>query len=201
MQKVYGVDGLLVVTPYYNKCTQEGLVKHYEEVAKEVKVPIIVYSVKSRTGVNIEPNTCLELSRIPNIVAIKEASGDLSQIAEIAHLCGNDLHIYSGNDDQTLPILSIGGIGVISVLSNLTPKMTSQMVHSFLKGNIEEARKIQLESIPLIKALFKEVNPIPVKAALNIAGFNFGTPRLPLTECTENTKELLKKEMKKYRII
>lgn len=201
MQKVCGADGLLIVTPYYNKCTQDGLVKHYEAIAKEVSIPIIVYSVKSRTGVNIEPATCLKLSKVPNIVAIKEASGDLSQIAEIAHLCGNDLYIYSGNDDQILPILSLGGIGVISVLSNLAPKMTSQMVHNFLEGNIEKARKAQLESIPFIKALFKEVNPIPVKAALNIAGFNFGMPRLPLTECTDKTKELLKTEMKKLGII
>ena len=201
MQRVCGVDGLLIVTPYYNKCTQDGLVKHYEEIAKEVNIPIIVYSVKSRTGVNIEPATCLKLSKVPNIVAIKEASGDISQIAEIANLCEDNLYIYSGNDDQILPVLSLGGIGVISVLSNLAPRKTSEMVHNFLNGNIEEARRTQLESIPFIKALFKEVNPIPVKAALNIAGYNFGIPRLPLTECTDKTKELLEDEMKKLRII
>lgn len=201
MQKACGVDGLLIVTPYYNKCTQDGLVKHYEEIAKEVNIPIIVYSVKSRTGVNIEPATCLKLSKVPNIVAIKEASGDISQIAEIANLCGDNLYIYSGNDDQTLPVLSLGGIGLISVLSNLAPRKTSEMVHNFLNGKIEEARKSQLESIPFIKALFKEVNPIPVKAALNITGYNFGKPRLPLTECTDKTKDILENEMKKLGII
>ena len=201
MQKVYGADGLLVVTPYYNKCTQEGLIKHYETIASSVSLPIIIYSVKSRTGVNIEPKTCLELSKISNIVAIKEASGDLSQVAKIAHLCRDNLQIYSGNDDQVLPILSLGGIGVISVLSNIAPKRTSKMVHDFLNGNIENARKTQLDSIPLVSALFSEVNPIPVKAALNIMGYNYGTPRLPLTEITDNTKETLKNEMKKFDII
>ena len=196
-----GADGLLLVTPYYNKCTQAGLVKHYETIAKSVSIPIIVYSVKSRTGVNIEPSTCLELSKIPNIVAIKEASGDLSQIAKIANLCGNDLYIYSGNDDQVLPILSLGGIGVISVLSNVAPKRTTKMVHDFLDGRIEEARKAQIEFIPLISALFAEVNPIPVKMALNIMGYDFGIPRLPLTECTDKTKVLLTNEMKKLNII
>ncbi len=196
-----GADGLLLVTPYYNKCTQEGLVKHYEEIAKSVSLPIIVYSVKSRTGVNIEPNTCLKLSKIENIVAIKEASGDLSQIAKIANLCKDELYIYSGNDDQVLPILSLGGIGVISVLSNVAPRKTTKMVHDFLEGRIEDARKVQIEAIPLISALFAEVNPIPVKAALNIMGYNYGTPRLPLTECTDKTKEVLKEEMKKFGII
>ncbi len=196
-----GADGLLIVTPYYNKCTQEGLVKHYKAIAESVTLPIIVYSVKSRTGVNIEPKTCLELSKIPNIVAIKEASGDLSQIAKIASLCKNDLYIYSGNDDQTLPILSLGGIGVISVLSNIMPKETSNMVHNFLDGNIEDARKFQLDAIPLVGSLFAEVNPIPVKSALNLMGYNFGVPRLPLTEITEKTKELLSSEMRKMNLI
>ena len=196
-----GADGLLVVTPYYNKATQKGLVAHYSAIAESVKIPIIVYSVPSRTGVNITPETCLELSKIPNIVAIKEASGNLSQIAEIAHLCEENLHIYSGNDDQVLPILSLGGLGVISVLSNIAPKKTSKMVHDFLNGNIEEARKVQLNSLPLIKALFSEVNPIPVKEALNIMGYNYGTPRLPLTPLTEKNREILINEMKKFGVI
>lgn len=196
-----GADGLLVVTPYYNKATQSGLVAHFKAIAESVKIPIIVYSVPSRTGVNITPETCLELSKIPNIVAIKEASGNLSQIASIAHLCGDNLHIYSGNDDQVLPILSLGGLGVISVLSNIAPKKTSKMVHDFLDGNIEEARKIQLDSIPLVSALFAEVNPIPVKEALNIMGYNYGTPRLPLTPLTEKNRETLIKEMKNFGVI
>ena len=196
-----GADGLLVVTPYYNKATQKGLVAHYSAIAESVKIPIIVYSVPSRTGVNITPETCLALSNIPNIVAIKEASGNLSQIAEIAHLCEENLHIYSGNDDQVLPILSLGGLGVISVLSNIAPKKTSKMVHDFLNGNIEEARKVQLNSLPLIKALFSEVNPIPVKEALNIMGYNYGTPRLPLTPLTEKNREILINEMKKFGVI
>lgn len=196
-----GADGLLVVTPYYNKATQKGLVAHFKAVAESVSLPIIVYSVPSRTGVNIAPETCLELSKIPNIVAIKEASGNLSQIANIAHLCGDNLHIYSGNDDQVLPILSLGGLGVISVLSNIAPKKTSKMVHDFLDGNIEEARKVQLDSIPLINALFSEVNPIPVKEALNIMGYNYGKPRLPLTPLTEKNRGILIQEMKKFGVI
>ena len=196
-----GADGLLIVTPYYNKATQDGLIAHYEAIAKSVDVPIIVYSVPSRTGVNILPETCLKFSKIPNIVAIKEASGNLSQIANIANLCKDELIIYSGNDDQTLPILSLGGLGVISVLSNIAPKQTSKMVHDFIDGNIEEARKFQLDSIPLINALFSEVNPIPVKEALNIMGYDFGVPRLPLTKLTEKNREILINEMKKMKLI
>lgn len=187
-----GVDGLLLVTPYYNKTTQKGLIAHYTAIAKEVSLPIILYSVQSRTGVNIAPETCLELSKIDNIVAIKEASGDLSQIAKIAHLCGDNLHIYSGNDDQILPILSLGGLGVISVLSNVKPKYTHEMIQNFFDGNIIEATKMQLDAIPLINALFAEVNPIPVKAALNIIGYDFGEPRLPLIPASDGVKEKLK---------
>lgn len=187
-----GVDGLLLVTPYYNKTTQKGLIAHYTAIAKEVSLPIILYSVPSRTGVNIAPETCLELSKIDNIVAIKEASGDLSQIAKIAHLCGDNLTIYSGNDDQIVPILSLGGLGVISVLSNVKPKLTHDIVQNFLDGNIKEATKLQLDSIPLINTLFAEVNPIPVKAALNIIGYNFGEPRLPLIPASDGVKERLK---------
>ena len=187
-----GVDGLLLVTPYYNKTTQKGLIAHYTAIAKEVSLPIILYSVPSRTGVNIAPETCLELSKIDNIVAIKEASGDLSQISKIAHLCGDNLHIYSGNDDQILPILSLGGLGVISVLSNVKPKYTHEMIQNFFDGNIKEATKMQLDAIPLINTLFAEVNPIPVKAALNIQGYDFGEPRLPLIPASDRVKEKLK---------
>ena len=192
-----GVDGLLIVTPYYNKCTQKGLVEHYKVIAQSVSLPIILYSVPSRTGVNIEPKTCLELSKIENIVAIKEASGNISQVAEIAHLCGDDLHIYSGNDDQILPILSLGGLGVISVLSNVKPEYTHNIVQNFFDGDIQKATKMQLDALPLIKALFSEVNPIPVKAALNIQGYNFGTPRLPLTPMTAEKMVVLKQALNK----
>ncbi len=167
-----GVDGLLIVTPYYNKTTQKGLISHYTEIAKNTSLPIILYNVPSRTGLNIEPSTCLELSKIENIVAIKEASGNISQIAEIKFLCKDDLQIYSGNDDQILPILSIGGIGVISVLSNILPKYTHEITRNFFDNNISKSRIMQLEAIPLIKSLFSEVNPIPVKSALNSIGFD-----------------------------
>lgn len=190
-----GVDGALVVTPYYNKTTQVGLIAHYSAISKETNLPIILYSVPSRTGVNILPSTCVELSKIPNIVAIKEASGNLSQIAEISHLCGENLHIYSGNDDQITPILAVGGIGVISVLSNIAPKYTHNITQNFFNGNISEAVKLQLNAIPLIKALFSEVNPIPVKEACNILGFGGGTPRLPLISLSDTNKEILKKEL------
>lgn len=199
MVEKLGVDGLLIVTPYYNKCNQKGLIEHYKEIAKNVNLPIILYSVPSRTGVNIEPQTCLELSKVENIVAIKEASGNLSQVAEIAHLCGDDLNIYSGNDDQVLPVLSLGGLGVISVLSNVMPEYTHNMVQSFFDGNIKNAIKMQLDAIPLINALFSEVNPIPVKAALNILGYNFGIPRLPLTKMDEEKEIVLKNELLKLQ--
>lgn len=180
-----GVDGVLVVTPYYNKTTQTGLITHYKQIASNINIPIILYNVPSRTGLNINPETCLELSKIPNIVAIKEASGNLSQVVQIAHLCGDNLHIYSGNDDQAIPICSLGGLGVISVLSNIEPEYTHNMVWSFLNSEIDIAKKMQLDAIPLINALFSEVNPIPVKAALNEIGFNFGVPRLPLVEMSK----------------
>lgn len=193
-----GVNGLLIVTPYYNKTTQKGLIAHYEKISKNTSLPIIMYNVPSRTGVNIQPQTCLELSKIDNIVAIKEASGNISQIAEICSLCGNNLLIYSGNDDQILPILSLGGIGVISVLSNIYPKYTHQLTKAFFDGNISTARKMQLKAIPLIKELFCEVNPIPIKSALNYIGFKFGIPRLPLITMDEKFRENLINEIKKF---
>ena len=196
-----GADGALIVTPYYNKTTQEGLVAHYKAIAEETKLPIILYSVPSRTGVNILPETAKKLSEIENIVAIKEASGNISQIAEIASLCKENLNIYSGNDDQIIPILSLGGIGVISVLSNIAPKFTHEMVQDFFDGNTKESMKKQLQSIKLIKALFSEVNPIPVKAALNMMGYNYGIPRLPLVEMTANKKEILRDEMGKMGLL
>lgn len=175
-----GANAVLVVTPYYNKTSQTGLIAHYKAIADSISIPIILYNVPSRTGLNINPETCWELSKIDNIVAIKEASGNLSQVAQIAHLCGDNLHIYSGNDDQTIPICSLGGLGVISVLSNIKPKFTHDMVWNFLNGNIESAKQMQLDAIPLINELFSDVNPIPVKAYLNKIGFDFGNPRLPL---------------------
>lgn len=190
-----GVDGLLAVTPYYNKTTQEGLILHYSLIANNTDLPIILYNVPSRTGVNILPNTYFELSKIKNIVAIKEANGDISSIIKTKHLCGDELNIYSGNDDQILPVLSVGGIGVISVLSNIKPRYTANMVQSYFDGKLKEATKMQLNSIDLINNLFKEVNPIPVKAALNIIGFDFGKPRLPLVECSEQLKKLLKENL------
>lgn len=194
-------DGALIVTPYYNKTTQEGLIAHYKAIAKETNLPIILYNVPSRTGVNILPKTCQELSKLKNIVAIKEASGNLSQVTEIANLCGDELNIYSGNDDQILPVLSVGGIGVISVLSNIMPEFTHTMVEDFLDGNLQKAKKAQITAIPLIKALFSEVNPIPVKAALNLLGYDCGMPRMPLLEMSKQNQEILKKEMDKMKIV
>lgn len=191
-----GADAALIVTPYYNKTTQNGLVKHYERIAENTNLPIILYNVPSRTGLNIEPNTCKELSKIKNIVAIKEASGNMSQVAKIASLCGNELNIYSGNDDQILPILSLGGIGVISALSNIKPQFVHNMVEEFINCNLKEAIKRQIEVIELINLLFCEVNPIPVKAALNSIGFNFGEPRLPLVKMSDDNLQRLMKVLK-----
>lgn len=191
-----GANGILVVTPYYNKTTQRGLIAHYKAIAESVSLPIILYNVPSRTGVNIEPQTCLELSKIDNIVAIKEASGNISQVAQISNLCGDNLYIYSGNDDQIVPICSLGGIGVISVLSNIKPKFVHDMVYDFLDENIDKARKMQLNVLPLINSLFSEVNPIPVKYALNELGFNFSVPRLPLVEFSDTNKKVLRQYLK-----
>ena len=196
-----GADGILVVTPYYNKTTQAGLIEHYKTIAEAVTVPIIMYSVPSRTGVNINPETCLELSKIKNIVAIKEASGNLSQVAKIASLCRDNLDIYSGNDDQIVPILSLGGKGVISVLSNVMPRYTHDMTQKFFDGKIREATQMQLDAIDLIDALFSEVNPIPVKYALNLMGYNYGKPRLPLVELSAKNQERMRVAMKNHNLI
>lgn len=183
------------------KQLKNGLIAHYKAIAESVTIPIILYNVPSRTGLNILPKTCLELSKINNIVAIKEASGNISQVAEIANLCKDNLAIYSGNDDQILPVLSLGGFGVISVLSNLIPKDVHNITENFFNGNIKEAIRLQLNTLNLISALFSEVNPIPVKAAYNMMGFNAGIPRLPLIEMSKTEKENLKSEMLNYGII
>ncbi len=196
-----GVDGLLIVTPYYNKTTQKGLVEYYKAMAGSVELPIIMYSVAGRTGLNIAPSTVKELSGVDNIVAIKEASGNISQVAQIAALCGESIDIYSGNDDQILPILSLGGKGVISVLANVAPRVTHDMVMKFLGGDTEGAKELQLKSIDLINGLFIEVNPIPVKAALNMMGMNAGGYRAPLTTMTETNYKILEKAMKSYGLI
>ena len=176
----FGADGLLLVTPYYNKATQKGLVQHFTTVANAVRLPIILYNVPSRTGCNIQPETAVELAKnVENIVAIKEASGNISQIAKLAQLADGCIDIYSGNDDQIVPILSLGGIGVISVLSNVAPKQTHDIVQLYLDGKVKESRELQLKALPLADALFCEVNPIPVKAALNLMGKNAGTLRGP----------------------
>lgn len=196
-----GVDGLLLITPYYNKTNSKGLFKHYEAINNEVSTPIILYNVPSRTGVNISPNELLELSKLKNIVAIKEASGNISQIAEMKALCKDTIDIYSGNDDQIIPIMSLGGKGVISVLANIYPKSVHDMAYNYLNGDINKALNLQLNSISLIKILFKETNPIPVKTALNLMGKNVGGFRLPLYEMDNNNLILLKETLKKYDLI
>lgn len=196
-----GVDGLLIVTPYYNKTTQKGLVEHYKLIASNTSLPIILYSVPSRTGLNIDPNTCLELSKVKNIVAIKEASGNLSQVAKIKALCGDNLEIYSGNDDQILPILSLGGIGVISVLSNIFPQYVHNMIKNYFDGKNVLATNMQIKCIDLVSSLFCEVNPIPIKEALNIMGYNYGIPRLPLIKMTDEGRERLKKSIDDFKLI
>ena len=191
-----GADGLLLVTPYYNKATQGGLIAHYSAIAQSTKLPCIVYNVPSRTGTTVQPKTMMEIAkRNPNVTAIKEASGNFSAIAELAHLSDGMIDIYSGNDDQVVPLCALGGVGVISVLANVAPQQTHDMVQYCLDGNFAEAAKIQLAAQPLISALFCEVNPIPVKAALNMQGFNVGSPRLPLTEMEPAHKEILRKAM------
>ena len=197
-----GVDGLLVVTPFYNKATQEGVIEHYKMIAQSVDLPIIMYNVPSRTGCNILPETAARLAdEVENIVGIKEASGDISQIAKLAACVKGKLDIYSGNDDQVIPILSLGGIGVISVLSNVVPQDAHDMVIEYLNGNIKKALELQLKYLDLIHALFCEVNPIPVKWAVNQMGYQAGGLRLPLTELSAAHQELLEREMKKAGVL
>ena len=195
-----GADAMLLVTPYYNKATQKGLIESFTAVADVSRKPVILYNVPSRTGCNITPATAKELSKHPNIAGIKEASGNISQVAEIAQLCGDDLDIYSGNDDQILPVLSLGGKGVISVLSNLLPKRADMICKNYFAGNTSEALKEQLELLPLINALFSEVNPIPVKAAMAAMGFGDNELRLPLTPIEREHGEKLFALMKEQGI-
>ena len=191
-----GADGLLLVSPYYNKATQKGLIAHYTAIANSVKLPIILYNIAGRTGINIEPKTLLYLAEnVENIVAVKEASGNISQIADIAAMTRGKLDIYSGNDDQITPIMALGGIGVISVLSNIAPRYTHDLAMSYLEGDVQKSCEMQLKALPLVRALFSEVNPIPVKAAMNLMGKEVGPLRMPLTEMEEGHKEALKQAM------
>ena len=196
-----GADALLAVTPYYNKCTQKGLIDYYTKIAESVSIPIIMYNVPGRTGVNILPQTAVKLAReVKNIVAIKEASGNIGQVVKLASIAKGCIDIYSGNDDQVVPLLALGGIGVISVLSNVAPENTHDMVMSYLEGDVKKSMQLQLEAVELIDALFCEVNPIPVKTALNLMGRNVGPLRSPLTQMDEANVERLKKAMVNYGI-
>ena len=197
-----GADGLLIVTPYYNKASQKGLIRHYTQIAESVSLPIIMYNVPSHTGVNILPETAAYLAKnVKNIVGIKEASGSLSQIAKTMHLAGDDLEVYSGDDDQTIAICSLGGYGVISVLANVAPRYTHDMVMEFLEGDRKKGAKMQLDAIPLISALFCEVNPIPVKDAMNMMGKEVGPLRMPLCEMEDANRERLRKELEAFGLL
>ena len=197
----HGADGLLVVTPYYNKCTQAGLYAHYEAIAKEAKAPIIMYSVASRTGCNIAPETAAKLVKnVDGIVGIKEASGNISQIAKIMQLTDGNIDLYSGNDDQIVPILSLGGKGVISVLSNVAPQETHDICARFFAGDVKGSLDLQLKALPLIEKLFCEVNPIPVKKAMQLMGMDCGPLRMPLTEMTEANAAALAQAMREFGI-
>lgn len=198
----YGADGLLVVSPYYNKATQEGLVKHFTAVANSVKLPILLYNVPSRTGCNILPETIVKLVKnVDNIVGVKEASGNISQVAKLMELAEGQVDLYSGNDDQIVPVMSLGGIGVISVLSNIAPKETHDIVAKYLEGDTKGSLELQLKYLSVIDALFKEVNPIPVKKALNLMGMNVGSLRMPLTDMSEANTAILEAEMKKAGLL
>ncbi len=190
-----GADAFLMVTPYYNKTSQNGLIAHYNYIADRVNKPIILYNVPSRTGVSVKPETYKELSKHPNIVAVKEANGDLSSVAQTKYLCGDDLDIYSGNDDQIVPMMSLGGIGVISVLSNLNPGLVHEICDLCLKGDFETAGKLQVKHIGLINALFSDVNPVPVKEAMNLIGMQAGPCRLPLYPMNDSTRQNLKAKL------
>lgn len=197
----YGADGLLLVTPYYNKATQAGLIAHYTAVAKEAKAPIIMYSVASRTGCNIEPATVAALVKdVDNIVGIKEASGNISQVAKIMEMTDGKVDLYSGNDDQIVPLLSLGGVGVISVLSNVAPQETHDICERFFKGDIAGSRELQLRALPLVEQLFCEVNPIPVKRAMALMGMDCGPLRMPLTQISAEHEKALSKAMRDFGI-
>lgn len=196
-----GVDGLLVITPYYNKTNAEGLIMHFKAINDAVKTPIILYNVPSRTNMNITPQTLLKLTELNNVVAIKEASGDMSQIAKMKALCGDKIDIYSGNDDQIIPILSLGGIGVISVAANIIPKTVHDMCDLYLNGDCFKATKLQLDYLELINNLFIETNPIPVKTAMNVMGMNVGELRLPLYKMNDKNEETLVQTLKKYNLV
>ena len=197
----YGVDGVLLVSPYYNKATQKGLIAHFTKIANSIKIPVVLYNIQSRTGVNMTPETIAYLAKnVENIVAVKEASGNISQIAKVAQLCGDSIDIYSGNDDQIVPILSLGGKGVISVLSNVAPKETHDIVAKFLDGDVAGSLELQLRAIPLVEKLFCEVNPIPVKAALNMLGWEVGPLRMPLSEMEEEHQKELKAAMDAFGV-
>lgn len=196
-----GADALLIVTPYYNKTTQQGLIKHYSAIAEKVSSPIIAYNVPGRTGVNILPKTLKVMADIPNIVAVKEASGNMAQVVSVIKECGDKLDVYSGCDEINVPIMSMGGKGAISVLANIAPKQTHQMLAHALNGNYPAAANMQAEALDLIDALFCEVNPIPVKEAMNILGFNAGSPRLPLCDMSDANREVLRNAMKNYGLI
>jgi len=193
-----GADGVLVVTPYYNKTTQRGLIAHFKAIAESITLPIIMYNVPGRTGLNMTAKTAFELSKVPNIVAIKEASGNFSQIAEIAELCGDNLYIYSGNDDQIIPMMALGAKGVISVLANVIPNDVHIMAKSFLSGELQKAKDIQLKSLNLTNTLFSEVNPIPVKEAIRQLGFDVGKCRLPLVDMDETGQINISEALQNY---
>ena len=198
----YGADGLLLVTPYYNKATQNGLIQHFTAIANSVSIPIILYNVPGRTGCNILPETAVKLAKnVKNIVGIKEASGNISQVAKLMQLADGCIDLYSGNDDQIVPLLSLGGKGVISVLSNVAPRQTHDIVAKFMEGDVKGSCELQLKAIPLVDALFCEVNPIPVKAAMNIQGKNVGLPRLPLTDMEPQNKERMRKALEDFGVL
>lgn len=193
-----GADGLLVITPYYNKTSKKGLVEHFKAIAESVKLPIMLYNVPGRTGMNLEPSVLYSLKDIENIVSVKEASGNISQIAAIKALCGDRFDIYSGNDDQIIPILSLGGAGVVSVAANIMPKEFHDMCHLYLEGKHSEALKLQLDTLNLTNSLFIETNPIPIKTAMNLLGYKVGNLRLPLTSMEDKNLEILRNELKAY---
>lgn len=197
-----GADGVLLVTPYYNKATQNGLIAHFTTIAEAIKIPALLYHIPGRTGVTMKPETIVSLCKnVPNIVGVKEASGNFSSIATMMNMADGCIDVYSGNDDQIVPLLSMGGKGVISVLSNVAPKQTHDICQKFFEGDVKGSLQMQLDAIPLVSALFSEVNPIPVKAAMNMMGKEVGPLRLPLTEMEDAHKEVLKQAMKSYGIL